>query len=133
MILGDNDGSTLTIVEFKKPSRNDYAFGIESSDPIFQVINTLEKATAAGGIAKSDGTHFSFAGVVRKFAYVVADLTPTFHAVLRKHDFQNDWNPKVFVRYRGNESILIQAFGYDTLVENAKKRNQAFFSVLFDE
>jgi hypothetical protein len=133
MILGDNDGTTLTIVEFKKPSRNDYVFGTESSDPVLQVINTLEKATAVGGISKSDGTHFSFAGVVRKFAYVIADLTPTFHSVLRKHDFQNDWNPKVFVKYRGTESIFIQAFGYDTLVENAKKRNQAFFSVLFDE
>ena len=54
-------------------------------------------------------------------------------SVLNKHDFQNDWNPKVFVRYREKGGILIQALGYDTLVENAKKRNQAFFSVLFNE
>ncbi len=133
MILGDNDGSTLTIVEFKRPSRDDYVFGSQKSDPILQVINTLDKATAVGGISKSDGTHFSFAGVVRKFAYVIADLTPTFIDVLNMHDFQNDWNPKVFVRYREKGGILIQALGYDTLVENAKKRNQAFFSVLFDE
>lgn len=133
MVLGDNDGTTLTIVEFKKPSRNDYLFGSDKSDPILQVINTLDKATAAGGISKTDGTHFSFAGVVRRFAYVIADLTPTFIDVLDKHDFQNDWNPKVFVRYREKGGILIQALGYDTLVENAKKRNQAFFSVLFDE
>jgi hypothetical protein len=54
---------------------------------------------------------------------VIADLTPTFIDVLNKHDFQNDWNPKVFVRYREKGAILIQALGYDTLVENAKKRN----------
>lgn len=133
MILGDNDGTTLTIVEFKKPSRDDYVFGQEKNDPVLQVIQTLDKATAAGGISKSDGTHFSFAGVVRKFAYIVADLTPTLLDVLRTHDFKNDWNPKVFVRYRDTGSIFVQALGYDTLVENAKKRNQAFFSVLFDE
>lgn len=133
MILGDNDGTTLTIVEFKRPSRNDYVFGTEKSDPVLQVINTLEKAVAEGGITKTDGAYFSFANVVRKFAFVIADLTPTLVDVLNKYDFHNDWNPKVFVRYRERTAIFIQVFGYDTLVENAKKRNQAFFKVLLDE
>jgi len=133
LVLGDNDGTTITIVEFKKPSRNDYKFGNEKSDPVLQVINTLEKATAAGGISRTDGTHFTFSGAIRRFAYVIADHTDTLVRVLRAHDFKNDWNPKVFFRYRDNEQIYIQAIGYDTLVENAKKRNQAFFSVLFGE
>jgi hypothetical protein len=51
--------------------------------------------------------------------------------VLKKHDFNNEWNPNVHVRYRDNERIFIQAFWYETLIESAKKRNQAFFSVLF--
>jgi hypothetical protein len=51
--------------------------------------------------------------------------------VLKKHDFSNEWNPKVHVRYRDNERIFIQAFWYEALIESAKKRNQAFFSVLF--
>ena len=133
MILGDNDGTTLTIVEFKRPSRDDYVFGIEKSDPVLQVINTLDKATAEGGIAKTDGTYFSFANIVRRFAFVIADLTPSLVNVLYKHDFQNGWNSKVFVRYRERDAIFIQVFGFDTLVENAKKRNQAFFKVLLDE
>ena len=53
--------------------------------------------------------------------------------VLRKHDFKSDWNPEVSVRYRDNEQIFIQAMGYDMLIAHAKKRNQAFFSVLFGE
>jgi len=133
LVLGDNDGTTITIVEFKKPSRNDYRFGNDKNDPVLQVINTLEQATRAGGISKTDGTHFAFEGVVRRFAYIIADITSTLDTVLRKHDFKNDWNPKIFFRYRDNEEIFIQAMGYDTLVENAKKRNQAFFSVLFEE
>ena len=133
MILGDEDGTTLTIVEFKKPSRNDYVFGDVQSDPIEQVIETLEKATAAGGISKTDGSHISFTGVVRRFAFVIADITPTLVKVLKRHDFKNDWNPKIWVRYRENERMFIQVFGYETLIELAKKRNQAFFSVLLDE
>lgn len=132
MVLGDNDGTTITIVEFKKPSRNDYTFG-GKNDPVLQVIDTLEKATAKGGITKTDGTHFSFAGVIRRFAFIVADHTPTLVKALQSHDFKSNWNPKIFFRYRDHEQIFIQAFGYDTLVENAKKRNQAFFSVLLGE
>lgn len=133
LVLGDNDGTTITIVEFKKPSRDDYRFGNDKSDPVLQVINTLEQATRAGGISKSDGTHFAFDGVVRRFAYIVADLTPSLLGVLETHDFKNDWNPKIHFRYRDNGQVFIQAMGYDTLIENAKKRNQAFFSVLFDD
>lgn len=133
LVLGDNDGTTITIVEFKRPSRDDYRFGDAKHDPVMQVIQTLEDATAAGGIAKTDGTHFAFRGVVRRFAYIVADIKPTLVTVLKRHDFKNDWNPDIYVRYRDNEQVFIQAMGYDTLIANAKKRNQAFFSVLFDE
>lgn len=133
LVLGDNDGTTITIVEFKRPSRDDYRFGDVKHDPVMQVIKTLDDATAAGGIARTDGSHFAFRGVVRRFAYIIADLKPSLVTVLRNHDFKNDWNPDIYVRYRDNEQIFIQAMGYDTLVANAKKRNQAFFSVLFGE
>lgn len=133
LILGDNDGTTVTIVEFKKPSRNDYAFGPAKSDPVKQILETLELAVRAGGVTKTDGTHMSFTGVVRRFGYLVADHTPTLVSVLRDHDFKNDQNPKIFFRYRDNEKIFIQAIGYDTLIENAKKRNQAFFTVLLGD
>ena len=133
MVLGDNDGTTVTIVEFKKPSRDDFSFGNIKSDPVLQVIETLEKASERGSVTKTDGTFFMFRGVVRRFAFIIADQTPSLVRVLKKHDFKNDWNPEIFVRYRDNEEIFIQAFGYDTLVANAKKRNQAFFSVLLGE
>ncbi|WP_375380071.1 ATP-binding protein [uncultured Sphingomonas sp.] len=133
LVLGDNDGTTITIVEFKRPSRDDYRFGDVKHDPVMQVIETLKGATAAGGIAKTDGSHFAFRGVVRRFGYIVADLKPSLETVLRNHDFKNDWNPDIYVRYRDNEQIFIQAMGYDTLIAHAKKRNQAFFSVLFGE
>jgi hypothetical protein len=125
-----DDGTTITIVEFKRPSRDDYSIGNVKSDPVLQVIETLEEATERGSRTKTDGAFFAFRGIVRRFGFIVADLTPTLIKVLRKYDFKNDWNPELFVRYHGNEEIFIQVFGYDTLVGNPKKRNQASFSVL---
>lgn len=133
LIFGENDGSSLVIVEFKKPTRDDYAFGPAKLDPVMQVVETLEKAIVAGGISKADGGHFSFVQVTRRFAYIIADLTPTLIKVLKRHDFKNDWNPKIWFRYRDTEQMAIYVYGYDTMIENAKKRNAAFFSVLFDE
>jgi len=133
MILGDNEGTTLGIIEFKRPSRDDYKFGNAKTDPVLQVLDTLDQATKAGGIAKTDGTHMSFGNMPRRYAFIIADLTPTLIEVLKKHDFKNDMNPKIFIRYRDNEKLFIQAYGYETLVEMAKKRNQAFFTVLLGE
>lgn len=133
LVLGDNDGTMINIIEFKKPSRNDYKMGDAKHDPVLQVIETLNKAQSSGGISKEDGTFFAFRGVVRRFAYIIADITPTLANVLNLHDFKNDVNPDIYVNYRDNQKIFIQAMGYDTLISNAKKRNQAFFSVLFDE
>ena len=133
LILGEENGTTVTIVEFKRPGRNDYSFGPAKSDPVTQVLDTLNGAVRAGGVVRSDGVNMSFAGVIRRYAYIVADLTPTLIEVLQSHDFSNDQNPKIFFRYRGNEKVFIQALAYDTLIQNAKKRNQVFFSVLLGE
>ncbi len=133
LIFGENDGSSIVIVEFKKPGRDNYIFGPAKSDPVMQVVETLEKATAAGGITKEDGAHFSFVEVTRRFAYVIADLTPSMIKLLKRHDFKNDWNPKIWFRYRDTEQMGIYVYGYDTMIENAKKRNAAFFNVLLED
>jgi hypothetical protein len=133
LILGENDGSSLVIVEFKKPSRDDYRFGPSKTDPVMQVVETLEKATSAGGITKDNGEHFSFVQVARRVAFIIADLTPSLVQLLKLHDFKNDWNPRIWFRYRDNEEMAIYVYGYDTMIENAKKRKAAFFRVLLDE
>lgn len=133
LVLGDDQGHTIVIVEFKRPSRDDYRYGDEKTDPVRQVINTFKQATAVGGITKTDGSHQSFTAATRRFGFIVADLTPSLVGVLKDNDFKNDWDPRVFFRFRDNEQVYIQCFGYDYMVETAKKRNQAFFRVLFGE
>ena len=133
LVLGDNDGTTVTIVEFKKPGRNDYAFGSDKTDPVKQVLDTLELAVRSGGITKADGEYISFNGVIKRFGFIIADITSRLVEVLKLHDFNNDQNPRIWIKHRNREKIVIQVFGYDTLIENAKKRNQAFFTVLLHE
>lgn len=133
LVFESGGETTISIVEFKRPSRDDYKFGDEKADPVVQVIETLEKAQSSGGIYKADGEFFAFRSVVRRFAYIIADIKPSLVKVLKRHDFKSDVNPDIYVNYRTNENIFIQVMGYDTLIKDARKRNQAFFDVLFKQ
>lgn len=133
MYLGEEAGTTLSIVEFKRPNRNDYVFGKAKTDPVTQVIETIENAMDRGGFQRADGKFVSFDTVSRRTAFIIADITPTLKKVLRRQDFKNLADPRIYTRYRDAEEIFIQVMGYETLIELAKKRNQAFFTVLMGE
>ncbi|WP_299567734.1 hypothetical protein [uncultured Sulfitobacter sp.] len=133
MYLGEEAGTALAIVEFKRPNRDDYVFGKAKTDPITQVIETIEKAMEKSGMQRADGKFGSFDTVSRRTAFVIADITPSLKKVLRRQDFKNLADPRIYTRYWDAEEIFIQAMGYETLIELAKKRNQAFFSVLMGE
>ena len=98
-----------------------------------QVIDTLEKAISSGGITRTDGARISFERVARRSVFSIADLTPSLVRVLKRHNFQTPHDPKIWTQYFDKGEIFIHAFGYDTLVLMAKKRNQAFSKVLFDD
>ena len=92
-------------------------------------MDTRDKALETGAVQRNEGAFTSFANVARRTAFIVPDLKPTLIKVLKRHDF----DPAIFVRYRHNEGVFIQTFGYNTLIALAKKHNQAFFSVLMGE
>lgn len=96
-------------------------------------MDTRDKALETGAVQRKEGAFTSFANVARRTAFIVPDLKPTLIKVLKRHDFRNDFDPAIFVRYRHNEGVFIQTFGYNTLIALTKKRNQAFFSVLISE
>jgi len=133
MYLGEEAGTTLAIVEFKRPNRDDYVFGKAKTDPVTQVIETIENAMEKSGMQRADGKFVSFDTVSRRTAFIIADITPSLQKVLRRQDFKNLADPRIYTRYRDAEQIFIQVMGYETLIELAKKRNQAFFSVLMGE
>jgi hypothetical protein len=100
--------------------------------------DTLVKPDMEGGVTRTDGTHMTFDGVVRRFGYIIADLTPSLRTVLKKHDFKNDQNPHIFFRYRDGERLLIQVpesetwvqagFSYDTF---GTKEGEHYFALSF--
>ena len=130
LVVGDETSSSLSIVEFKRPGRDDNVFGNPKKDPIKQVIDTIRQATRLGGMERIDGARVNFKDVRKRFGFIIADITDSLVNVLNDHDFDNTINPKVFSKNFNNEKIYIELFGYETLLENSNKRNAAFFQAL---
>ncbi|MGY2733633.1 hypothetical protein [Sphingomonas sp. UYP23] len=84
-ILGDGPQplTSLTVVEFKRPMRDDYT---DEVNPLNQVLGVVEKVRC-GTQLDANGRPISVAGPdIPATCYVVCDLTPKLKKILRERD-----------------------------------------------
>ncbi|QQS14645.1 MAG: hypothetical protein IPK81_11075 [Rhodospirillales bacterium] len=132
-VTGGQGSNSIVVVEFKRPGRNDYAFGREGSDPIRQIHDTVEHirerksllTTSGKTIAIPDGTPIS--------AIIVADIEPTLRALAKRYDFDETWDKLGLVKYHTEYDVFIEIVGFDKLISDAEKRNAAFFEILLSD
>lgn len=121
--------ASLTIVEIKRPMRNDIKSG-EDKDPVEQVFGYLRrirngKATTATGRPIPDSKD------VPGFCYVICDLTPSMNDRCKEiHDLTETSDKMGFFGYKKNLNCYIEVISFDRLVNSAKERNRAFFDKL---
>jgi hypothetical protein len=132
-IYREGDKDTIVLIEFKRPARDDYSYGDAKHDPIQQVIETAIKIREEQRIITKTGRTISVPKGVRLYAYVVADIEPTLRDVCESHDMHDSWDQKGFYMYHTKKDVFVEVMGYDKLVDDAKKRNAAFFDVLLGE
>ena len=122
----NNNYSSVVIVEFKKPMRDDYS---EADNPITQVLNyviEIQENTAldANGrpITIRKGTPF--------YAYIISDLTPKLRSLAKKAGFTTHPDNEGFFSYNGNFELYIEIISFDKMIKDSKKRNQILFDKL---
>ncbi len=131
LFRGDNEPSNpVTIFEFKRPQRDDFVDASSKDDPVDQIIryaNDIRKGkflTPDGrNIRVSDGTPF--------FGYVVCDATPKVVTWLEEtKDFRRMPDGLGWFNWRENIRLYIEVLTWTKVLEDAKKRNFAFFRSL---
>ncbi|WBQ10219.1 hypothetical protein L2D01_00270 [Hyphomonadaceae bacterium ML37] len=132
-ILKSIDRSTLLIVEFKKPGRDDYKYGDSGKDPFHQVIETVKHIRQKNGLTADDGTIHRFPEGTNIIAFIIADITDKLSDIYDNHDMRRSWDHMGYFRYHKTYDVFIEAIGYDKLVLDAKKRNSAFFDILLHD
>lgn len=128
---GENETSNpITIFEFKKPQRDDFADPSSKEDPVQQIVRYVNeiregkfKTPAGRDILVQETTPF--------YGYVVCDLTPKV-----KKWLQNDKNftPMPdglgWFQWFGNIKLYMEVISWTKLLRDAEMRNKIFFNKL---
>lgn len=128
---GDNESSNpITIFEFKKPQRDDFADPSSKEDPVQQIIRYVNqiregkfKTPTGRDILVNDTTPF--------YGYVVCDLTKKVKDWLQK---EKNFTPMPdglgWFNWFGNISLYMEVVSWTKLLRDAEMRNKVFFNKL---
>lgn len=120
--------ATITVVEIKRPMRNDAKSG-EEKDPIEQALGYL-KRVREGQVLTSSGRPIPNSESIPGFCYVIADITPTVKERCDLLDLQITSDKLGYFGYHKTFNAYIEVISYDRLLKMAKERNKAFFDKL---
>lgn len=119
--------TSLTIVEFKRPMRDDYT---NEENPLKQVVKTVNEIRS-GEKLDSSGRKIKVATKeIPTNCFIVCDITPKLREVL------DDWNAtpmpggQGFYGFHPTHRLYFEVTDYDQVLANAERRNQMLFDRL---
>ena len=121
--------SSITIVELKRPQRNDLA--TEKTDPITQVYDYVTDIRE-GKVKKANGRGFGNIQQVAFYCYVIADITSTLKKSAARAGLVPTQDGEGYFGYNPTIGTYIEVISYDKLLKDAKQRNRALFDKLFE-
>lgn len=131
LLVSDNESSpfaSLTIIEIKRPMRNDAGSG-EEKDPIEQALNYLQRIRD-GKVNTANGRPILGGGSIPGYCYVLCDLTASMRKRCLMHDLMVTSDGLGYFGYKKSFSSYVEVISFDQLVTAAKQRNRAFFDQL---
>ena len=115
---------TITVVEFKRPGRDDYSM---DDNPYTQAVGYIEDMR--DGTAKfRDGRPINDLRNVHFFVYLIADRSKSLHRVLRAYDFLETSDGRGYFKH--TDCAYFEVITYEKLIDDAVLRHKAFFDKL---
>ena len=132
-VAGGQGNTSVVIVEFKRPGRDDYAFGREGVDPIKQIHDTVDLIRERKSFVTTSGKTIDIPPSTPITAIIVADLEPTLRSLARRYDFSETWDKTGLFKFHEEFDVFVEIVGFNKLVSDAEKRNAAFFDILLND
>ena len=117
---------SVVVVEFKRPERNEYPKNDEN--PVEQVLRYVRKIK--DGQAKDKNLRTINVGAIPFYAYILCSLTPKIRTIAESHDFVKTPDNEGYFKFHQNTGCYIELVSFDKVLNDAKKRNRAFFEYL---
>lgn len=123
-VPGEDRRGTITLIEFKRPGRDDYT---SDDNPYTQAISYIEDIR--DGSAKfRDGRPINDLRDVRFFVYLIVDRSKTLHKVLSAWGFHETSDGRGYFKH--NDRAYFEVITYEKLIDDAILRHKAFFDKL---
>jgi hypothetical protein len=116
----------ITIIEFKRPKRDDYTL---EKNPITQVRKYVRDMRASGEVVKYDGTPLRQVAETTPFVcHIIADVMPSLRSVMKDlGPFHQKVGSGTWYRWDDAYNIFIEISSFKDVLDSAKLRNKAFF------
>jgi hypothetical protein len=122
--------NSFTIVEFKKPMRNDYKDYDEEKNPIQQTEKYIDNLLE-GKVKGRNGRTVEVTEKTPFYIYIVCDITPTLEKILKNREFNKTPDGKGFFKVKSKYySAYFEVLPFEKVLDDARKRNRILFEKL---
>ncbi|MGS0973492.1 MAG: ATP-binding protein [Candidatus Izemoplasmataceae bacterium] len=114
----------ITIIEFKRPGRDDYNSKDNPIDQVYDYIDLMINKNAKG----LNGEIVNVDENTKFVAYIIADITKSLKREINKAKLQPTANNLTFFGYNDAYKVFIEVVPYSVILDNSVKRNEVFFN-----
>jgi hypothetical protein len=118
--------SAVTIIEFKRPMRDNYK---DKENPFAQVCDYISDIRS-GKARTKDGRDIPIGKDIPFSCFIVCDITPALEDQAYKFELTKTPDGQGFFGYKRAYNAYIELVSYTKMITDAKKRNAAFFEKL---
>ena len=120
----------LTLIEFKRPGRQDYP---TAENPIVQIFSYVEKLRTSSFEDLKGRSMQRISDDQRIDCFLIADITDALERHIRNHDGQATPEGDGFIVRNSTLGAEIRITSYQRLIEDAEIRHKTFFEFLENE
>ena len=122
--------NSFTIVEFKKPMRNDYKDYDDEKNPIEQSEKYIDNLLD-GKVKGRNGRTIEVTKTTPFYIYIVCDITPSLLKILERREFERTPDGKGFFKVKSKYySAYFEVLPFEKVLSDAKQRNRILFEKL---
>jgi len=117
---------TITILELKRPMRDDYKPG---ENPIDQLLG-YEERIASNSLTDKEGQPIRVGENTRFYLYAICNITKSLKTIADRYDFHETPDKLGMNKYKDKAHAYMEIIFFDKLIADSEKRNRILFEKL---
>ncbi len=122
--------NSFTIVEFKKPQRDDFIDNDPKKNPLDQVERYIDDLLN-GEVTNRKGRKIKIDKETPFYVYIICDITVSFEKILKKREFCKTPDGQGYYIFKNKYySAYIEVLPFEKVLKDARRRNRILFDKL---